>query len=669
MMSRAALFRITQKFLAAVFFIFSTAPALAAETGLLPVEDFFKDPVFNAPTLSPNGRHVAMLLAVKDGRVKLATFDLEKREPKVIGGFDDADVNHFRWVNDDRIVYDLIDRRVAQNDVTMGPGLYAVNRDGSEPRTLVQRSVQLVQERKVLEALPWNTFLFDVERNQQSDEIFVTQPAGDERNNFKWVNLLKLNTKTGKAKPVDIGAPKNTKAWLIDQNNVPRIAIAWADGIEMIHYRDPASDEWRKLGEFDMYTGKGFSPYYFGPDGSFYVSAREKSDISAIYKYDLAKNSIEGEPIVSLGSFDFNGSFVADNVSKKVLGVHFQTDAPSSAWLDAEMGKVQKKVDALLPATSNRISRGRRSETPHLLVEAVSDVQPRTYYLYNRESGNIELLSQSRPWIDAKKMAIKDFVRYKARDGLEIPAYLTRPKGEAKKNLPLIVLVHGGPYLRGGSWGWNADAQFLASRGYAVLEPEFRGSTGFGFKHFKAGWKQWGLSMQDDITDGAKWAIAQGIADPKRICLAGASYGGYATLMGLVKEPELFRCGVNWVGVTDIDLMYTVGWSDFSDEWQRYGMPVLVGDREKDSAQLKATSPLENAAKIKQPLLLAYGGSDRRVPIVHGTMFRDAVKQNNANVEWIEYPSEGHGWALLKTRVDFWTRVEKFLVKNMGKAQ
>lgn len=219
-------------------------------------------------------------------------------------------------------------------------------------------------------------------------------------------------------------------------------------------------------------------------------------------------------------------------------------------------------------------------------------------------------------------------MRYKARDGMEIPALLTLPANGAQ-NAPLVVLVHGGPFVRGTHWGWNPDSQFLASRGYAVLEPEFRGSKGYGDKHYRAGWKQWGLAMQNDIADGARWAVAQGFADPKRICIAGASYGGYATLMGLVNDPDLYKCGVNWVGVTDINLLYDGHWSstsDTSEDWKLYGMPDRVGDQVKDAAQLKATSP-----------------------------------------EWIEYQDEGHGWGLPKNRVDFWGRVEKFLDKHIGK--
>ena len=200
---------------------------------------------------------------------------------------------------------------------------------------------------------------------------------------------------------------------------------------------------------------------------------------------------------------------------------------------------------------------------------------------------------------------------------------------------------------------------------------EFRGSTGFGLAHFEAGLKQWGLSMQNDIADGTRWAIAQGIANPKRICIAGASYGGYATLMGLINDPDLYQCGIEWLGVTDIELMYTGTWfskSDASPGYLRYGMPNMIGDPIKDATQLKATSPIQQAARIHHPLLLAYGRDDKRVPIYHGKKFYSAVKRTNKQVEWIDYSGEGHGWSLPKNRIDFWQRVEKFLSKYIGQA-
>jgi dipeptidyl aminopeptidase/acylaminoacyl peptidase len=261
----------------------------------------------------------------------------------------------------------------------------------------------------------------------------------------------------------------------------------------------------------------------------------------------------------------------------------------------------------------------------------------------------------------------QDFLRIKARDGLELPTYITKPKG--KGPWPTVVMVHGGPQVRGHQWGFNRTNQFLASRGYAVIETEFRLSKGYGTKLFKAGWKQWGLTMQDDVTDVTRWAIANNIADPKRIAIAGGSYGGYATMMGLVKEPELYKAGINIVGVTDIAMMYTIGWSDFlsaDSSWVKYGMPEWIGDRVKDDDQFTRTSPLKRAKEIKQPVLMAYGGDDLRVPLPHGEKMKDALlASGNKDVELIVYENEGHGFQLEKNNYDLWTRVEKFLARTL----
>lgn len=642
----------------------ATVPAAA---GALPIQSFFDHPALSSAQLSPNGRYVAMLVPAKDSYVRLGVMDVTEHVPKVLASFDDADISQFHWVNNERLVFEAGDRSVGAGDQHQGSGLYAINRDGKEFRQLVERSFQLLAARSsnTYNVLPANTYFCAAIHD--SDDIYVCQfdvtwgRAKDR--SVKSENLLRLNTKTGRSTIVE--RPGVTIAWGIERHGEPRTATTIDGDLESVFYRDADQKKWRKLAEFNTYAGAGFMPYSFGPDGSMYVRSRNGKDKASLYRYDLGKNSIDPEPLVSLKDYDFSGSIIHND--KKILGVRFETDADDTKWLDPEMQAIQKTVNELLPSTVNQISVPYRPETPYMLVQSFSDIQPTVYFLYDSASKKLAMLGSSMPQIDPQQMSPKDMVRYKARDGLEIPAYLTMPKGAGKKNLPLVVLVHGGPYVRGGSWRWNREVQFLASRGYAVLEPEYRGSTGFGWRHFKAGWKQWGLAMQDDIADGAKWAVAQGVADPKRICIAGASYGGYATLMGLINDPDLYRCGFEWVGVTDINLMYDVSWSDTSNEYLKYGMPLLVGDQAKDSAQLKATSPLVNAARIKQPLLLAYGGADARVPLVHGTKFRDAVKATNPDVEWIQYPEEGHGWRLQKNNVDFWSRVENFLDKNIGK--
>lgn len=193
---------------------------------------------------------------------------------------------------------------------------------------------------------------------------------------------------------------------------------------------------------------------------------------------------------------------------------------------------------------------------------------------------------------------------------------------------------------------------------------------GFGADHFRAGWKQWGLAMQDDIADMARWAVAKGLVDPQRICIAGPSYGGYATLMGLVRDPDLYRCGIDWLGPTDIAMLDdALGWSDSADVYRKYGMPLLIADLEKDAVQVKQTSPLQQAARVKAPLLMAYGEVDRRVPIVQGERFKEAVAKTNSDVEWVAYPKEGHGFREVPNQVDFWTRAERLLDRAIGSAR
>ncbi|MDH5339368.1 MAG: prolyl oligopeptidase family serine peptidase [Rubrivivax sp.] len=226
--------------------------------------------------------------------------------------------------------------------------------------------------------------------------------------------------------------------------------------------------------------------------------------------------------------------------------------------------------------------------------------------------------------------------------------------------------VYGGPWVRGASLSWEAEAQFLAARGYRVVEPEFRGSTGYGARHFHAGWKQWGGAMQDDLIDAVQWAVAQGMIDPTRVCITGGSYGGYAVLMAPIRYPTAFKCAASYAAVTDITAMCDIRWSDISEDSRRYGMPTLIGDPQKDEALLAASSPLKRVTELKIPLLLMQDGEDRRVPMEHWSRFVDAARDAGVEVESHLYPQEGHGLLDPASRAEYYLRLERFLAQHIG---
>ena len=636
-----------------------------------PAASFFGNAPFSMPRLSPNGKLLALIVGSPGKKDGLAVIDLGSNKLHATARFANVDVGKFQWVNDQRLIFDSVDKLVAPGDREYGPGLYAANFDGSGFRQLADRRGDATRNARPGSVhgklLAWNTFLMPQTGAQSGDSVFVLRPDFSNPAQVLKNDLLELDTVTGRFKQVQ--GPGDTGLWLLDQAGQPRLTSTMERDQFTLHQRGE-DGQWKALVTFNPYKAdkSAFTPLAYGADGSLFASTSVGGDKLAVHTVDPASGAISRQALITLADYDFLGSLIFSK--GKLLGFRTLTDAEATMWLDPAMKALQDEVDKLLINTVNLISVPTRPETPWVLVESYSDVQPKTLRLFNTDTKALNPIGSTRPAIDPTRMGRQEMISYKARDGMTIPALLTMPPGESKAQLPMVVLVHGGPWVRGSQWGWKPDSQFLASRGYAVLEPDFRGSTGYGRAHFRAGFKQWGLAMQNDVADGAKWAIEKGFADPARICIAGASYGGYATLMGLINDPGLFKCGINWVGVTDINLMYTGHWSyqsDLSATWKTYGMPEMIGDPVKDAAQLAATSPLLHAARITQPLLMAYGDNDRRVPLYHGNKFYSAVKATNPNVELVVYPGEGHGWQVEQNRIDFWTRVEKFLDKHIGK--
>jgi dienelactone hydrolase len=648
----------------------ATAPATPAA---VPIKSFFGPTSMARPVLSPDGKRMAVLAGndITGHRDLVVLTFGPPLSAKLAARFSDADVAQVRWVNNERLVFTLTDQTETY-DNNICPGLWAVNHDGTESRRLVKNDCwrYLVTNAAPIGSreLPANHRLLSVLRDGSSD-VVIERFNYDGRRELRDTTPLRLNTQTGQAvgaaKP---GYPDNVVHWEFDLKGQPRLAIAAEGGKATIHWRTAEDAPWQAIATVDRYLGGegGFNPMEIGPDDELYATAwrNDTANTSALFRFDRKALKLEPEPLVGVTGFDFRGTAIFDHAKRRLVGVHYVGDAAGTVWLDGEMKQLQARIDKRLPGLVNRLHVPECGEcTPWIVVETFSDRQPALFLLWNRQSDALQSVGSAKPAIPAKLMAERDFIRFPARDGLSIPMHVTKPAGRGP--WPAVVLLHGGPWVRGGSWQWTDESQFLASRGYLVLEPEFRGSNGYGRKHLHAGFKQWGLKMQDDVTDATRWAIDKKLADPQRICLAGASYGGYSTLMGLIREPEMYRCGVAWLAVTDINLMYDISWSDSSEDFKRYGMPARIGDQLKDAAQLEETSPLKQAHRLKQPLLLAFGAGDARVPLDHGTKFRDAVRKTNSQVDWIVYNGEGHGLFKPENRFDFYERMEKFLATHL----
>ena len=620
--------------------VFATAlPALAAE---IPVEVLFQRPQYGAMLLSPDGSHLAAVVRL-NGRNNLDVVDLEKREAKNVTNFDDADVLRFYWLNNRRLLLAAGDAMEASGRAKFF-GWYAVDRDGSNSTRL----------------RPFSSYLGPA--SDGSNDIVVLSAERARTTN----DVYRLNTDNGfTEKVLSFDRPDNVLGYIVDRNDVPRIAHSYLNGMHTIWYRASADSPWRKIDEGTEFR-LHFTPLGFDYDNqTLYVSSRGNGDRLAIYTYDFESKKL-GEVVVGSPQVDISTPIFSP-AKRALIGASYQGDKPGVVWFDAERARLQEIVDKSLPNTFNLLQVA--DENPRrAVVSAYSDVNPGVIYLFDTEKLRLEELAKVRPWLDTKEMAERKSVRYTARDGMQIPAYLTLPKTAAERKPPLVLIIHGGPWMRGFVWGFDIEAQFFANRGYAVLEPEFRGSLGHGWKLFSSSFKQWGFAMEDDIADGAEWLIKEGIVDKDRICLYGGSYGGYATLWGLIKSPERYRCGIAFVAVTDVNMLFETNWYDLVGSpyrWLDYGARDLIGDPVKDAEKFRSVSPLANAEKLKAPVLLAYGGRDQRVPMKHGNEFRAALDRYGKTYEWVEYRDEGHGFNKDENRFDFYRRVDAFLKRYL----
>jgi len=617
-----------------LFLALFIVPLLAAQPAkIIPMRDFFRNPEKAYFQISPDGNYISFTQPY-ESRMNVFVQKRGTDEIKRVTSITDRDISEYFWKGNNRILY-MKDFGGDENF-----HLFSVNKDGIGEKDLTPyegTKVHLVDE---LEDHDTDVL---IGMNIRNKEIF---------------DVYRLNTITGETTMVAEN-PGNIMGWQTDHDGKIRIATT-TDGVNTsILYRATEQDSFKTI----MTTNfkESFSPLFFTFDNqNIYAASNLGRDKSVIVKYDIANNK-ELEVLFSDPDYDVEG--LAYSRKRKVLTeINYTTWKPVRKYLDKETEDTYKKLEKRFPDYEVYLTFHNKNEDVYI-CRIYNDRTMGSYYLYEKNGDKLTKLADRNPWLKESDMAEMKPISYKTRDGLTIHGYLTIPKGMPPKNLPVVVNPHGGPWYRD-TWTFNPEVQFLANRGYAVFQMNFRGSTGYGKAFWEASFKQWGKTMQDDITDGVNWLIKEGIADPKRIAIYGGSYGGYATLAGVTFTPDLYACAVDYVGVSNLfTFLKTIPpyWKPMLDM-----MYEMVGDPQKDSALLVSSSPVFHVDKIKVPLMVAQGAKDPRVNIDESNQIVNALRQRGVQVEYLVKENEGHGFANEENRFDFYEAMEKFLAKHLS---
>jgi len=466
-----------------------------------------------------------------------------------------------------------------------------------------------------------------------------------------------INIETGKL-TLMYENKENFDTWFTDNNGTIRIATK-TDGVNISYlYRNTDKDEFKVL--LTTSFREQFSPQSFDTENkNVYVLSNIGRDKVALVEFDPAANK-EVKEMYSNPDYDLTSVFY-DKKNKVLAGVSWTGEKPEDYYFDNTWGSRISGLEQHFNGYEVGFA-GWDDEMKKGIVYNYSDRLPGKYHVYNFDSKEATEISNPFPWINEDDMAKVKPVSYTSRDGLTIHGYLTLPKGIKAEKIPVVINPHGGPWARDG-WYFNQEVQFLANRGYAVLQMNFRGSTGYGKKFWEASFKEWGKKMQDDITDGVEYLIKEGIADPKRIAIYGGSYGGYATLAGVTFTPDLYACAVDYVGVANLfTFMNTFPpyWKPYLDQWYE-----MVGNPKKDSLLMAEASPVLHVDKIKVPLFVAAGANDPRVNKAESDQIVNALKNKGIEVEYMVKENEGHGFLNQENQFDFYGAMEKFLEKHL----
>ena len=606
------------------------------ELPIIPLENFFKNPEKSSFQISPNGQFISYMKPWEEGNrrmnVYVKPFDSEE-EIRITNAKKRSLYGYF-WLNNNRIAY-VQDKGGDENI-----HIYAVDIDGSND----------------IDLTPFENIQARITDDLEEDDNFILIELN--KNNPQVHDVYRLNVNNGDLELIAKN-PGNISGWMTDNDGKLRIALT-SDGVNSsILYRDSEKDDFKEI--LTTNFKESVSPLFFTFDNNeIYVSSNRHRDKSSIYKFDLQKG-IETDLIFEHPDVDVY-SLMRSKKRKLITGVSFYTDKQNYKFYDSWRRDLQLSLENKIPGVEVRLSSLSKDETKAIIV-AFSDRSRGTYYYYDIQKDELTMLAELSPWLKTDDMAKMSPVKYESRDGLTIHGYLTLPINYNKGDrIPVVVNPHGGPWVRD-YWGFNSEIQFLANKGYAVFQMNYRGSTGYGRSFWEKSFKQWGKDMQNDITDGVNWLIDEGIADPDKIAIYGASYGGYATLAGLTFTPDLYACGVDYVGVSSLFTFM----ESMPPYWELYRsmMYEMVGHPDNDKELLASASPLLHIDKIKAPLFIAQGANDPRVKKSESDQIVEALKQKGIDVPYMVKDDEGHGFYNEENQFDFYKSMDDFLKKYL----
>ena len=617
--------------------------AVAAHPDRIPAEAFGELPFFSDPDLSPDGRLV-VARATANGITRLVVIDTQTNAKSAVALPEDLDLLWTEWAGN-RIL-----------------ASFSFSQDVSGTKVARTRLMLFDPATKALTPLAKNLW-----RSIGADDIIHIDPGGGfilvsgQKDVFSYPSIWRIDLSS--LKETEVVKPRTgVWRWFADSAGVIRAGLGLDQDRYWLLYRENADAHFRRVLKRRL-TQDGvvrqierYIPVVGSDRG--YVIADTGSGRFALHRYDFQADTI-GEVVFQHPQVDVDG-FSYSRDTGDVAAVRYVDDRDRTLWLDPKMKDLQAKMDDALPGAINRVvSRSQRSN--RMIVLSRASNEPGTYFLFDVDKLRMNSLAHPHAALDGKTLAEMQSVAYRARDGLQIPAYLTLPSGRAPKGLPLIVMPHGGPYVRD-KWGYDAEVQFLANRGYAVLQPNFRGSTGYGKAFVEAARGEFGRKMQDDLDDGVRWLVSQGTVDPKRVCMMGASYGGYAAMWAAARNPEIYRCAISFAGISDVGAILRYDRGRFiAGRYYRNFRDRIRGDPDFNVSEI---SPLFAVERIKTPLLLAHGKDDKTVPVAQSAKLHDALTKAGKPHEYVVYEGEGHGFKKEANSVDFLKRVEAFLAKH-----